>query len=79
MAKRSRRAKARSNKWSRANILNYIAGGFVAVSMVLGSVFVFGGVGTNSSAANTPTPAPITATATLSSSLIQGPTVTPTP
>ncbi len=70
MAKKARRAtkKARSNKWSRANIMNYIAGGIVALSMVLGSVFVFGGAPTPSQA---PQPTPIITTV--------APTATPVP
>ncbi len=43
MPKKGRRAKGRSRKWSRANIMNFVAGGIVAISMVLGSIFVFGG------------------------------------
>lgn len=50
MAKRSKRPKGRSKKWSRANTMNFVLGGIVALSMILGSVFVFGGA--------TPGPAP---------------------
>jgi hypothetical protein len=51
MPRTSRRQK---KKWSRAQIVNLILGSLVALSMVLGSVFVFGG------AASQPTPAPYT-------------------
>ncbi len=76
MAKRSRAAakKVRSKKWSTANIMNYILGGIVALSMILGSVFVFGGA-TPSSQAPAVTPTPIVTTAPV---LSQGATVTPT-
>ncbi len=78
MAKRSRVAakKARSKKWSTANIMNYILGGIVALSMVLGSVFVFGGATPTSQA---PQPTPIVATATPVPALSQGATPTATP
>ncbi len=78
MAKRSRAAakkKGRSNKWSTANIMNYILGGIVALSMVLGSIFVFGGA-TPSSQAPALTPTPIVTTAPVVS---QSATITPTP
>ncbi len=62
MPKKARRVKGRSNRWSSANIMNLVAGGIVALSMVLGSIFVFGGAPTpNSSAQSQPT---IVATAT---------------
>jgi hypothetical protein len=77
MAKRSKSAKkGRSNKWSTANIMNYILGGVVALSMVLGSVFVFGGATPSSQA---PQPTAIVATATPVPALSQGVTMTPTP
>jgi hypothetical protein len=57
MPKKSRRPKGRSRKWSRANIMNFAAGSIVVVSMVLGSVFVFGGA-SQQPAATVPT-API--------------------
>ncbi len=80
MPKKSRRGKRRSNKWSRANIMNIIAGGIVAFSMVLGSIFVFGGAGTPSQQAPQPT---VVATATPAPAVGQAPTptviVTPTP
>ncbi len=77
MAKRSRSAakKGRSKKWSAANIMNLVLGGIVALSMVLGSIFVFGGA-TPSSQAPSVTPTPIVTTAPV---LSQGATVTPTP
>ncbi len=80
MPKKARRVKGRSNRWSSANIMNLVAGGIVALSMVLGSIFVFGGAPTpSSSAQNQPT---IVATATSVPSLNAGtPTVviSPTP
>ncbi len=79
MAKRSRAAakKARSKKWSTANIMNYILGGIVALSMILGSIFVFGGA-TPTSQAPQPT-ATIVVTATPGPALSQGATPTATP
>ncbi len=44
MAKKVRRKQPQSKKWSRSNVANYILGGLVALSMVLSSVLVFGGV-----------------------------------
>ncbi len=78
MPKKSRRVTARSRKWSSANIMNLVAGGILAVSMVCGSIFVFGGAPSNSSSAQTqPT---IVATATTVPALVAGtPTVVITP
>ncbi|MGE5140959.1 MAG: hypothetical protein ACM3JD_15950 [Rudaea sp.] len=78
MPKKSRR-RGNRNKWSRANILNYIASGILGLSMLLGSIFVFGGVGGPSSASTGPTPTPIVATITPTSAVGAGPTVTPAP
>ncbi len=77
MAKKSRSAskKGRSNKWSAANIMNYILGGIVALSMVLGSIFVFGGASPNTQPP-TVTPTPIV---TIAPASAQGATVPPTP
>ncbi len=57
MPKKGKRTKGRSHKWSSANIMNLVAGAIVALSMVLGSIFVFGGAPTpsSSSAQNQPT------------------------
>jgi hypothetical protein len=68
--------KKRSNKWSTANIMNYVLGGIVALSMVLGSVFVFGGA---TPSAQAPQPTPIVATATPAPGVSSSATVTPTP
>ncbi len=80
MPKKGRRTTGRSRKWSRANIMNLIAGGILAVSMVCGSIFVFGGAPqSNSSAQTSPT---VVATATTVPAVVAGtPTVviTPTP
>ncbi len=80
MPKKARRATGRSRKWSRANIMNLVAGGIVALSMVCGSIFVFGGAPQpNSSAQSQPT---VVATATTVPAVSAGtPTVviTPTP
>lgn len=51
MAKKARRKQPQSKKWSRSNVINYILGGLVALSMILSSVVVFGGA--------TPQPAPL--------------------
>ncbi len=77
MAKKSRpKKKGRSQKWSNANIANYVLGGIVALSMILGSIFVFGGA-TPQNQAPVPT-AIIVATSTPMPALSQGATVTPT-
>ena len=79
MAKKGRRPqkgrKRQSRKWSRANLLNYIAGAVIAASMVLGSVFVFGG-GTPPN--NVPPPTPVIATPTSAQSTTAVATVTVT-
>jgi hypothetical protein len=77
MPKKPRRRPNR--KWSRANIMNYVASAILGLSMVLGSIFVFGGVGNSSTASTQVTPTPIISTATPTSALGAGPTVTPTP
>ncbi len=77
MSKKSRRPKGRSKKWSRANVLNYVAGAIVAVSMILGSVFVFGGVTPQSAArqvTSTSTPVPV-----IQENSTPSPAVSPTP
>ncbi len=80
MSKKSRRPKGRSKKWSRANVLNYVAGAIVAVSMILGSVFVFGGVTPQTAApqatsiAPTSTPVPV-----IQQNSTPTPAVSPTP
>lgn len=79
MPKKSRRRGGGRSKWSRANIMNYIASAILGLSMVLGSIFVFGGVGGPSTAATGPTPTPIVSTATPTSAVGAGPTVTPAP
>jgi poly(3-hydroxybutyrate) depolymerase len=80
MSKKSRRPKGRSKKWSRANVLNYVAGAFVAVSMILGSVFVFGGVTPQSSAPPvTPTIATSTPVPVIQENATPTPAVSPTP
>ncbi len=62
MPKKGRRARGRS-KWSRANIANLVTGAILALSMVLGSIFVFGGAATPT--ASTPaTSVPVAATTT---------------
>ncbi len=76
MAKKNKRQQTRSKKWSRANIMNYIAGLILAVSMVLGSVFVFGGVSTSNSAQSGPTTV-ATAVPTMASAVGAGATETP--
>ncbi len=76
MAKKSQRSsKKRSKKWSRANIMNFVLGGIVALSMVLGSLFVFGGASPSSQA-----PAPTVVTVPTTAPVVsQGVTLTPTP
>lgn len=60
MPKKSRRPKGRSKKWSRANAMNFALTAVIAVSMVLGSIVVFGSAAPQPSA---PAPtAPIVAT-----------------
>lgn len=61
MPKKSRRPKGRSKKWSRANVMNFALTAVIALSMVLGSIVVFGGA-TPQPSAPAPT-APIVATA----------------
>ncbi len=62
MAKRSRRQQqARNKKWSRANTMNYIAGVILAVSMILGTVFVFGGAQPSQQAYQPTAPVVVTA------------------
>lgn len=60
---RKKSVKNQRKKWSRGNIINYILSAFVAGSMVLGGLFVFGGSST-SRAVVTPVPTTIGATAT---------------
>ncbi len=75
MAKKSQRSsKKRSKKWSRANIMNYVLGGLVALSMVLGSLFVFGGASPSTQA-----PPPPTTIVAPAPAVSQGTTLTPTP
>ncbi|MGB8648310.1 MAG: hypothetical protein WCF84_23950 [Anaerolineae bacterium] len=57
MPKKGRRARGKSTKWSRANIANLVTGGILAASMVLGSIFVFGGAATPTTSAPPPTSA----------------------
>ncbi len=74
MAKKSKQAKGRSQKWSRANVMNYVLGGVVALSMVLGSIFMFGGTAPQGNAAQ---PTPTAAIMTLAPGVSQGATLTP--
>ncbi len=78
MPKKSRRQKGRSKKWSSANIANIVLGGIIAVSMILGSIFVFGGAsyGSNAGAQTTAVPTVVAATATATSSVGQAPSPT---
>jgi hypothetical protein len=91
MAKKSKRPKGRSKKWSRANVMNFVLGGVVALSMVLGSVFVFGGAApqqpapgeTSTVVATVPAPAvqqnvtPTAAGATSAATIVASESVTP--
>ena len=76
MAKKSKRAKGRSQKWSRANVMNLVLGGIVALSMVLGSIFMFGGTAPQ---ANSTQPTPTVVVTTQAPGVSQGATLTPTP
>ncbi len=79
MAKKAKgqKKRARSQKWSRANIANYVLGGIVAVSMLIGGVFAFS---TPQVSAPPPTPTPMIAvTPTPMPASVQGVTLTPTP
>ncbi len=69
-------AKKRSQKWSRANIANFVLGGIVALSMLLGSVFMFGGVTPQNNNQSQPTPI---VTSTPMPASIQGVTSTSIP
>ncbi len=62
MPKKSRRPKGRSKKWSRANAMNFALTAVIALSMVLGSIVVFGSAAPQPSAP-APTVPPIVATA----------------
>jgi hypothetical protein len=80
MAKKSKRPKGRSKKWSRANIMNFVLGGVVALSMVLGSVFVFGGAAPQQSAPEATSTVVATAPApAVQQNLTPTAAVTPTP
>ncbi len=77
MPKKSKRARSkRSGKWSRANTLNFVLGGIVAVSMLLGSLFVFGGAPTPSSSGSVVTPTAVVVQTTVVPGLQPGPTAT---
>ncbi len=58
-------------KRSRASILNYVLGAFVALSMVLSSVVVFSGTPAQ------PTPTPPIATVTAAPTAVETATITP--
>ena len=73
---KSQKKRGRSQKWSRANIANYVLGGIVAVSMLIGSVFMFGGTSPSASA---PAPTTMNAVTPTPTSSVQGISLTPTP
>ncbi len=80
MAKKSRRKQARSKKWNRANTMNFVAGVILAVSMILGSVLVFGSAAPSSSPQITPTPIVTTTTVpAVGAGATLTPVTTPTP
>ncbi len=76
MPKKGKRARGKSTKWSRANIANLVTGGILALSMVLGSIFVFGGASSTPSASAPPTSVPTVATATAVPAVGAAPTPT---
>ncbi len=80
MSKKTRRPQKQKNKkWSRANIMNYVAGGIVAVSMVLGSVVVFGGAQPSAAPTAVPTTvAAVTPTTSVQAAPTSTPAATPT-
>ncbi|HEY6042001.1 MAG TPA: hypothetical protein VIX58_07710 [Anaerolineae bacterium] len=84
MASKSRKGNVRpkqkqSKKWSRSNIINYVLGVFVALSMVLGSVFAFAPSSPRSVAAQTPIIDQLASTPTPSALVTPVPAATPTP
>jgi hypothetical protein len=85
MASKSRKGSPRpkqkqvKKKWSGSNIINYVLGVFVALSMVLGSVFAFAPSSPRSVAAQTPFVDQLASTPTPSALVTPVPAVTPTP
>lgn len=78
MSKKSRRAKARSKKWSRANILAFAATALIALSMVLGSALSFSAPPAQVQSTAVPT-AIITIAPVLANATLTPVSVTPTP